>query len=199
MRGGTVPPGVNAGAPIAFPSHGGLRMSDELRRDAELLSALLNDAALVRDRVDGQVARFVVKQLVVWTGKAEQTISEYRNGTRNIPVEFWRSILEHFCDRRIIALLIPEEFDFEISDVRCNCPASAPAFFRDAIEAEIAYHEQMKAVAQILADGRIDDFDAKTVREYDDAFHVHRKRDANLHHAIVNTFNRAVERKAVNP
>jgi len=174
-------------------------VSDDVRRDAELLQDLLNDAALVRDRVDGQVARFVVKQLVVWTGKAEQTISEYRNGARNIPVEFWRSILEHFCDRRIIALLIPEEFDFEISDVRCNCPASAPAFFRDAIEAEIAYHEQMKAVAQILADGRIDDFDAKTVHDYDDAFHVHRKRDANLHHAIINTFIRAVERKAVNP
>ena len=174
-------------------------MSDDVRRDAELLSALLNDAALVRDRLDGQIARFVVKQLAVWTGKAEQTISEYRNGTRNIPVEFWRSILEHFCDRRIIALLIPEEFDFEISDVRCNCPASAPAFFRDAVEAEIAYHEQMKQVAELLADGRIDEFDVGTVKEYDDAFHAHRLRDANLHHAIINTYNRALERKAVNP
>ena len=63
-------------------------MSDDVRRDAELLQDLLNDAAFVRDRLDGKVARFVVKQLVVWTGKAEQTISEYRNGTRNIPVEF---------------------------------------------------------------------------------------------------------------
>jgi len=174
-------------------------VSDDVRRDAELLQDLLNDAALVRDRVDGQVARFVVKQLVVWTGKAEQTISEYRNGVRNIPIEFWRSILEHFCDRRIIALLIPEEFDFEISDVRWNCPASPAAFFRDTLEAEIAYHAEMSALVQILADGRIDDLDAKAVHEYDGLFHSHRFRDAALHHAVVNTFNRAVERKAVNP
>lgn len=174
-------------------------MSDDVRRDAELLSAMLNDAAWLHDRLDGKLARFVVKQLVVWTGKAEQTISEYRNGTRNIPIEFWRSILEHFCDRRIIALLIPEEFDFEISDQRYNCPASAPAFFRDTLEAEIAYHTEMLALVQVLADGRIDDLDAKAVHEYDGLFHAHRLRDAALHHAVVNTFNRAVERKAVSP
>jgi len=174
-------------------------VSDDVRRDAELLSALLNDAACVRDRVDGTVTRFIVKQLCVWTNLSEQTISEYRNGMRNIPIDFWRRILEHYFDRRIVVLLVPDGLCFEVVDIRCNCPASPREFFRDAIEAEIAYHDQMKRVAELLADGRIDETDGTCVQEYEDAFQTHRERDANLHHAIINTYNHAVKPKAVNP
>jgi len=81
--------------------------------------------------------------------------------------------------------------------MRWNCPASPAAFFRDTLEAEIAYHEQMKRVAELLAHGRIDESDGTCVQEYEDAFQAHRERDANLHHAIINTYQRAVERKAV--
>lgn len=172
-------------------------MDHDVRTDAELLGWFCDYTPVVTDRVTGRRLVVSAKLLAAWTGKSLQMVSQYRSGTTNIPVEFWQRILDHHVDRRIIALMVPSDLTFEIVDARCNMPASPKEFFKDAVAAEIAYHDQMKHVAEILADGQVDELDADTVQAYADAFEIHRLRDAALHHAIVNTFNRAQERQAV--
>lgn len=170
-------------------------MDCDVRNDAELLGWFCDHCPTVTDRVTGCPATICPKTLSVWTGKSVQMISQYRAGQTNIPVEFWRAFLEHHIDGRIVALIVPFGLDFELVDIRSNRPASPREFFKDAVAAEIAYHEQMKQVAEILADGRIDELDTGSVVTYSDLYMAHRTRDAALHHAIVNTFNRAQERR----
>jgi len=172
-------------------------MDHDVRTDAELLAWFCDHCPTVSDRVTGCPATICPKTLSVWTGKSVQMISQYRSGQTNIPVEFWRSFLDHHFDRRIVGLMIPFGLDFNIVDLRSNMPASPKEFFKDAVAAEVAYHQQMLRVAEILADGRIDELDANGVTNYSDAFEAHRSLDARLHHAIINTFNRAQERTAV--
>ncbi len=173
--------------------HGGPNVED-MRRDAELLAALIQAEPWVIDRMDGKVRQIIVKTLVAWTGKSEQTISQYRTGQSNIPVEFWRSILDHHLDHRIVALLIPIDVRIDLTIDPVNEPASPAEFFRKAVEAEGEHHEQMKQVANLLADGRIDELDRDTVVAYECAFHQHRLTDAALYRAIVNTYNRKREK-----
>ncbi len=168
----------------------------DVRRDAELLSAMLYDEIWVRDRADGKARQFTVKTLVLWTGKSEQTISQYRNGTSNIPVEFWRAVLDHHLDSRVVGLLIPLDVRIDLVIDRGDPPANPAEFFRAAVKAEGEHHEQMKYIADILADGRIDELDAETVEAYENAFHQHRGTDAALHRAIRNTYARRCEQKA---
>jgi hypothetical protein len=168
-----------------------------MRRDAELLSEMLNDPGFVLDRVDGRLRPFIVKTLVLWTGKSEQTISQYRNGQTNIPIEFWRSILDHHLDHRIVCLLIPIDVRYDLTIDTAHDPASPAEFFRKAVEAEGEHHEQMKQVANLLADGRIDELDRDTVVAYEAAFHLHRITDAALYRAIINTYNRKREKASI--
>ena len=168
----------------------------DMRRDAELLSLLLQCEPWVLDRMDGKARQFIVKTLVAWTGKSEQTISQYRNGTSNIPVEFWRSILDHHLDPRIVHLLIPLDVRIDLTIDTADEPASPPEFFRAAVQAEGEHHEQMKLICELLADGRIDELDRETVVAYEAAFHQHRLTDAALYRAIVNTYNRKREKAA---
>ena len=171
-------------------------MSEDVRRDAELLDALLNLAPVVSDRVTGGNAQFTVLTLRDWTDRSQQMISQYRNGITNVPVEFWRRILDHWLDDRILDLICPSDCSFDIHVTAGNGPASAPEFFREAVTAEGAHHEQMKYVAEMLADGRIDELDGRSVKVYHDAWLRHRARDAVLHRAILNTYHRTIERKA---
>ena len=168
----------------------------DMRRDAELLSEMLNDAGFVLDRVDGACRPFTVKLLVAWTGKSEQTISQYRNGGSNIPVEFWRSILQHHLDHRIVSLLVPLDVRYDLTIDSVKEPASRAEFFRKAVEAEGQHHQQMVYIADMLADNRIDELDRDTVVAYEAAFHQHRITDAALYRAILNTYNRKREKAA---
>ena len=172
-------------------------MWPDMRRDAALLSALLNDVDVVCDRVDGKLRQFTVKTLVAWTGKAEQTISQYRNGLSNIPIEFWRAVLEHHLDPRIVALLIPIDVRFELTIDSEKEPASSPEFFRQAIKSLEGYGKVMSYIAEMLADNRIDELDARTVDDFQRDFHAHRMAESALYRGICNTFNRIMERKAV--
>ena len=171
-------------------------MSHDVRSDAEFLCHLCDSCPCVADRATGVHITITAKLIAHWTGLSLQTVSDYKTGKTNIPVGFWRALLEHTFDLRILALICPWDAAVEIRDIRINQAPSGPQFFRQAVELEGKHHEQMKYVAEMLADGRIDELDLATVKGYDDAYQEHRQRDAALHHAIVNTFSRTMERKA---
>lgn len=164
---------------------------EDMRRDVELLNAMLNEAAHVHDIVTGNVAVLSAKQVADWTDRSIQTVSDYRVGKTNIPVDFWRSLFERTADLRIIALLVPlDAFHVEINSRRDPGPDTPVNFFRETLEAEAEYHAQQKALCEILADGAIDDLDARRVTLYDDAFWRHRRRDADLHRAVLSAYRR---------
>lgn len=169
-------------------------MSEDVRRDAELLHHLLCCEPAIQDRVTGGLAQITAKRIALWTDRSEQTISDYRTGKTNIPVDFWRRILEHHLDRRIIELLAPNDVTIELEVLHLHRPATGPEFFREAVKSEGEHHQQMKYLAEMLADGRIDELDATTVQAYEDAYQKHRLTDAALRSAILNTFMRKREK-----
>lgn len=171
-------------------------MFPDVRTDAALLITLLDEKASVLDRQNGHLAQITVKTLSRWTGLSDTTISLYRMGQANIPISFWRRILEHHIDARIIALLTPVDCSFDLNVNSIDGPASAPEFFREAVKVAGEHHETMKYVAEMLADGRIDEMDSATVQAYYDSFQSHRLRESALHQAIITTYNRQAEAKA---
>jgi hypothetical protein len=166
----------------------------DMRRDAELLAALIQAEPWVLDRMDGKCRQIIVKTLVAWTGKSEQTISQYRTGQSNIPMEFWRSILNHHLDCRIVALLIPIDVCFELTINSDKGPLSPPEFFREAVQASGDFYEEMKYVSEILADGRVDELDAARMENYEISFYKHRLSEAALNREIKNTYYRKREK-----
>jgi len=159
---------------------------EDMRRDVELLNAVLNESPHVRDVHTDHWVCLSAKQLADWTNRSLQTISDYRTGKTNIPVDFWRAVFERTCDLRIVALLVPIDlFNVEVNRRQERAPETPAQFFREALVAEGEYHEQQKVLCDILADGKIDDLDARRVTAYDDAFWRHRVRDASLHRAVL--------------
>lgn len=162
---------------------------DDMRADAELLNAMLNDAPLIH-LDDGATVALSAKLIAHWTDRATQTISDYRTGKLNIPVDFWRALLSHYFDMRIVQLILPGGYSAEVHSHGEYIPLTGPQWFREAILAEREHHEQSMYLADILADGRVDETDAQTIKGYDDAFHAHRHREALLHRAILTAYRR---------
>lgn len=173
------------------------KLEGEMRSDVDLLNALCGEAPIVVDRTTGLAVSLGRKQLAHWTGLAVQTVSDYSTGKYNIPVDFWRRVLDHYLDARIIGLLLGDSHNYELvhhGEVR---PNTAPEFFRDAVEQVGAFVAQQEYIAEILIDGRIDELDGNSVQEYHDAYLRHRLLDAKLHRSIIDKYQRAVAAKAV--
>jgi len=163
---------------------------EDMRCDVELLNAMLNESPHVHDVHTDRWVCLSAKQLADWTNRSLQTISDYRTGKTNIPIEFWRAVFNRTCDLRVVALLVPIDlYNVEINPRQERGPESPGAFFREALVAESEYHEQAKALCEILADGKIDDLDARRVTAYDDAYWRHRVRDASLHRAVLRRYS----------
>ena len=167
-------------------------MATEMRADADLLNVLLNETPLVVDRITGRSVAVNAKMVAHWTDRSIQTVSDYRIGKLNIPVCFWRRILEHYLDSRIAGLIIPDTCEYDVQALDGTDPVTGPQWFREAITAEGEHHEQQKHLADILADGRVDELDSSSVQAYDDAYRRHRMRDAMLHQGIIRRYKRAV-------
>lgn len=163
----------------------------EMRTDADLLNKLCDEAPLVTDRVTGRIVTLSRQTLAYWTGMSVQTISDYATGKHNIPADFWRRVLEHYVDPRILLLLLPDDGCFDVCVTDRATPADEPAFFKEALALQKAHNEQLTYILDILSDGRIDELDASTIHQYRDAHHGHRLRDAQLYRAINATFSAA--------
>ena len=172
-------------------------MCHEMRTDAELLGTILNEAPVVRDRQTGRPFVLSAKVLAGWTGRSIQTVSDYRIGKTNIPVDFWKLLLTRFIDNRILALFTPGDMDIEMHSIPACRHETASAFFIETLKAEREHSEMQQWIAEILADGQVDELDASTIQKYDDAYHVHRVRDAALHRGILTRFNRAMAAREV--
>jgi len=171
-------------------------VAPEMRSDAELLSTFLDDPPMVSaNPASTFVTPLSVKLIAHWTGLSAQTISDYRTGKTNIPVDFWRRILEHWYDPRVVRLLIPDAYLAEIIPLAQTIPDAGSGWFREIMQAERAHYETQIYLADILADGRVDETDAASIQAYDDAFHSHRHREALLHRAILTKFTRSVAAK----
>jgi len=155
----------------------------DMRSDVELLVHLTDDCPVVFDRVARFNVVLTAKVIARWADRSLQTISDYRSGKTNIPIEFWRRVLEHYFDARIIQLLVPDCLYWEAFDPG-RLVNTAPSFFKEAVAAEGAHHEQMKMVAEILGDGRVDEIDASSIAKFNDAYMEHRTRDIALHRSI---------------
>ena len=170
-------------------------MCQDMGRDVELLNDLLNSAPLVQDRLTSRAVVISAKLLAGWSGRSVQSISDYRNGRTNIPVEFWRSILSRFYDLHIISLIMPDDINFEASITDYADPLPAKDIVRAAVEGEIVHYNKMKYVAEIIADGQIDELDTSTIKEYRSAFYAHRVRDLALFRSLTARFEAAVARR----
>lgn len=171
-------------------------MEREMRSDAELLVDICNEAPLVLDRVTGRLVPLSRKIVAFWTGLSIQTISDYCLGNINIPIRFWRAILEHTFDRRILELLLPDDYEADVIAPNHASPVNARQFFRAAVEESKAFHDKQCMIADILADGRIDELDANAVQTYADRRAYHKHLEATLHWEIIQAFNRSVAAKA---
>lgn len=160
----------------------------DMRTDAELLGAMLNESEHLFDRVAQVNVCLSAKVIAQWTNRSLQTISDYRTGKTNIPIDFWREMFARTWDMRIASLLFPDYCNIEINDRRQCSVAKPKDFFREALQAEGLYHQQQSALCEILADGKIDDLDGQRVQKYDDAYWQHRTRDSRLHRAILHSY-----------
>jgi len=166
----------------------------EMRTDRELLLSLVDTEPTVIDRITRQPVVITRKRVAHWTGRAVQTISDYCGGKYNIPIDFWRDILAHHDDPRIADLLLGR-LDYELYIHGTARPETGRDFFRHAVEESGAHHEKQRYIAELLADGRIDELDASTVQKYCDAWVRQRMLDVRLHRSIVDSFNRAMAQK----
>ncbi len=160
-------------------------MSPEMRDDAELLSHICDSAPIVRDRQTGIETLVCAKVLACWTSLSVQTISEYRSGVRNIPTSFWRAILTRWHNPGIVNLLIPDDYHAELIDFKEPVPLTSTQFFRDAVEESGLFAEKQKHLANILADGDINELDRQDIMEYHDAFLEQRQTSDLLHRAVM--------------
>lgn len=170
-------------------------MCQDMGRDVELLNDLLNSAPVVQDRLTGRTVVISAKVLAGWSGRSVQSVSDYRIGRTNIPVEFWRSILARFYDLHIVSLIMPDNINFETTTTDYADPLPVKDLFRAAVEAEIVHYGKMKYVAEIIADGQIDELDTLTIKEYRSAFYAHRVRDMQLFRSITARFEASVARR----
>ena len=167
-------------------------MCQDMRNDVELLNAILDHGMVIVDRQTSGNVLVTAKALAYWTQRSLQTVSDYRVGKTNIPVEFWRRILEHMFDLRIVNLLLPSTIHCELIPLEDIQPRTAKDFFREAVEAEGEHSTQQRYLCDLLADGRIDETDGQAIQRYDDAYWAHRRRDAVLHRSILKAFEQSV-------
>ena len=167
-------------------------MNCEMRTDAELLNTLLNEGAVILDRITGNHISFCAKVLAQWTDLSVQTISEYRTGVRNIPVSFWKRVLAHCPDWRIISLMVPDQFCIELYDEKPAPHLSVTDFLRKGGEAVARHGKLLKYIADIVADGRIDELDRSTIQQFFDEYERMRTTQAQLRHAIRKQYADAV-------
>ena len=166
-------------------------MRYEMGTDTDLLNGLVNSGDIVVDRLTGHKVALSRKQFAYWTARSVQTISDYGTGKHNIPLDFWRRILAHHFDQRILHLLIPDDVDVEVAFLNARPLSSPQEFFRHAIELEGAHHRTMMRITDILADGRVDELDAAAVKAYHASHCAHRDLDSTLHREIMRTFNQS--------
>jgi hypothetical protein len=171
-------------------------MCGELGTDVDLLGSMLDGGEVVVDRVSGRTVTLCAKTIAAWTGLSIQSVSDYRNGVRNIPIIFWRRILDRCLDTRILEMLVPDDHYFEIFNLGPRDVLSANDLFREVVTAEIKHHQKTRYVYEILADGRVDELDARTIDAYHRFYCEHRHRDAVLHREVKRRFYEATGARA---
>ncbi len=170
-------------------------MEHEMRTDAELLNAIADEAPLVTDRLTGRPVCVSRKVIALWTGLSIQTISDYGTGKLNLPVDFWKRFLAHYLEPRVVALIMPPNCAYEVYPTIIPTPLGAPAFFQQMLAVEKAHHAMMIRIVDILGDGRVDELDGSSIKQYDDDYHEHRQRDDLLHRTVMATYQQAVAQK----
>ncbi len=173
-------------------------MHYEMNTDAQLLNELFDQSPIVTDCITGVTYALSRKLVASWTGKSLQTISDYGTGKYNIPIYFWRCWLEHSFDLRILELLLGNSGKYEIIHNDFIDPLSPGDMFRAAVEQEGLHHKQMMHLADIIADGRVDDVDKESVVKYHHTHQLHRVRDAQLHAYIMQAHAKSFDRKVHN-
>lgn len=167
-------------------------MDQDMRQDVELLNFLCDQAVVYTDRLTGQTYQLSKKLVARWTNRAIQTISDYATGKINIPVEFWRMLLAHIDEPRIIFLLLGDRDDIDWAFLPAGDVRTTKDFLEGAIRDQGEYHQTQVYLAELLRDGRIDEADAPTVQKFVDAYVAHRATQASLQRSIVQAFNKAV-------
>jgi len=154
---------------------------DDMRADIDLLNDILD--------------RHTRKQLCMWADISHETLSQYVNCGRNIPVGFWRSLFRATKDLRILGL-ITCDIACEIYVQPAELPACGRDFFAQSVTDSGKYHEMQTYIAELLRDNRIDEVDGETVQHYADSYLAHRANSALLFRAIMRTYQRSVAAKS---
>jgi len=168
----------------------------EMRSDVDLLVSLVDSDLTVIDRATGRPVILTRKTIAHWTGMSVQTVSDYCSGKYNIPIDFWRRIIERHFDPRVVALLIGDRIPYEVILYDAPEPETSRDFFRRAVEESGVHHETQTRIADILADGQVDELDGEAVHAYAEAWARHRQVDSHLHRSIITAFNNSLARKA---
>jgi hypothetical protein len=151
--------------------------------DAELLDEMLDASAVMRDG-----CMLTAKALAYRTGKAVQTISDYRRGKLTIPVQFWRQVLNLTRDARILNLLLADNpCDITFNDDLRNI-GDEKELLAAAIESLGAFHQQEAYLLEILKDNRIDEADRAQIAKYNAQFPVSRRLQAEVYRAVNTKF-----------
>lgn len=147
------------------------------------------DVDLLCRIIDTETA--TVKQLAFWSDKSCDTIYAYRSGRiPNIPTGFWRRILPKLREvnspfaYEIPSLILGDcecslVFDSILPDVRS--PGCATALLR----AHIAACQTEQYLAELFADGRIDEADRERLQAYENSFIASQVASHAIHKAVM--------------
>lgn len=153
--------------------------------DAEVLQRVINDHDLS------------VKQLARAANKHINVVYAYLTGRRNIPIDIWHALFQATRDKRILELLVagvPIEMSVidEVPDL-----ADDIDLIREAVRNIGEFHNLQKYLVEIIADGRIDQSDAASVRKFNDQYVRYRDHSIALHRAINRAFRKSIPAKRV--
>lgn len=149
----------------------------EMGYDANLLGDLISDG-------------FAPKQIAYLTGRHVNTVYAYQHGTINIPIDFWTKLFKHTRDARIAALIfgdLPHEYVIQ-ADVPDLTDTTA---LRIAIDSIGKFHDCMRHLAEILADGRINADDRQAVAQFNETYPEFVRHIAGVRAAVNKAFESA--------
>jgi hypothetical protein len=151
------------------------------------------DVELFREILDDEGHGLNVKSVAHLTRLSRDTIYAYQLGRINIPITVWSQLFEQTRDLRIVTMLagsVPMEFFSR--DLMPDLTDDAGSL-RGALQSMKDFHQMQAELAEIVADGRIDQSDAESVRKYNRHFVQHMAHSHAVHRAINTNYQRSIQ------
>ena len=145
-----------------------------------------DDYLLMRDVMERH--DITIKQLALDTGLAASTLYKYQAGDCTVPSIVWRVLFERTLDPAIAKLITGALPIVMVPLFKKPQPAVNEATMKNMLKIRKTQLDCESLVLDIIADGRIDDADAKTISHYKEKFPESIMLQAAMYQAITNEY-----------